>query len=162
VVRTTLGAEVETTVSVSGSEGVAREFLDQSTSLADNTTEIVSVAPPSGVVYELLALKVSVRGVSGATGNDHRVEVAHEATGQTVLTMTSNPTDRIDYRDNIVNTATRTQRPSTEIAQLMTVRGLRADSTRGFRIAYRNRTGLSQTQTRQYRFVFREIQVEEI
>jgi len=161
VVRTTLGADVETTVTVSGSESVDYLDITQTTTVSAGGRENVNVRAPSGAVYELLALVAAIPGIAGTSGKTHELRVKSESEGIKVLTAGSNGPDFITIDNQIVKRATNIQRPSTEIAQQSAVQGLRADSSNGFQFRYLNDTNSDQTGTRTYRLWVRQIRVSE-
>jgi len=161
VVRTTLGAEVETTVTVSGSESVDYLTATQGGTVSANGREDVNIRAPSGSVYELLALVAVIPGIGGTSGQSHELRIRSESEGIKVLTAGSNGPDFIIINDQIVQNATGTQNPSTEIAQQNAVQGLRADSSNGFQLRYVNNTSNDQTGNRIYRLWLREITVSE-
>jgi len=159
VVRTTLGAEVETTVTVSGSESVDYINRDQSTTLPSGGSETIIVRPPTGFVYELLDLSIFIRDVAPASSGTHEFIVSSEAERIDFLKSDGDHTKDLGYRINGLIGGVSVNEPDNTTAQLIAPQGKRADETRGFLIKTFNRTDADQTDTRQYRLWVRQIQV---
>jgi len=158
MVRTTLGAEVETNVTVAGSESVDFLSVDQSTDVADGTNDVVIVRPPSGFLYELVSLGMLVRS-TGGTG-EHRLIVQSEAQRVTILRGVSDGTTTIRYQGGTFSSANIEAIPSSSGQGSQQVRGARIDSGNGLAFEYQNRSGATQTDNRRLRLWVRKIQVE--
>jgi len=161
VVRTTLGAEVDTTVTVSGSESVDFLNADRTTNIPSGGAESVTVRPPSGSIYELLGLRLSIDGISGEGATSHFLKVRSEAEIIGVINGSSVGDSDISFRFGYWRTATDNSEPESTTAQTTVIQGLRADDTNGYLVRYDNGTNSAQTATRQYRFWVREIEVSE-
>lgn len=161
MVRTTLGAEVETTVTVSGAEAVDFLTLDQSSTVPANTDNVTIARPPDGFIYELVTVRLVADGVSSATSGGHGWALESESLDTVVLKFSSAPTDFVAYNTSTVSKATSRSTPSDPTAQSLLLRGLRFDSTDGLAIRYFNSTNADQTQTRNIEAWVRQIQVAE-
>jgi hypothetical protein len=160
MVRTTLGAEVDTTVTATGSEGVDIINLDDDTTVADGTADTKVVRPPTGEVYELQQIRFRYRATNGA-GFEHTVSFGLEGTTVGYGFYASNPGTDIRYGNSTVRAADRTQRPADSVSQLLAPRGIRADSSTGYQIIYNNVSGADQTAPRELQLLVRSIQVGE-
>jgi len=161
VVRTALGAEVETSVSVQGSESV--RFIDatQTGTVSSGGSESVVVTAPPGTVLELLGLTVVVQLPSSATAGDHTVDILSDTKQIVVLLMRSDSTARIFYGTGFIQEANLISDPPTVRAQQEAIRGYRVDDTNGLEIVYSNQLDAAQSDDRQYKLWAREIQVAE-
>jgi len=161
MVRTTLGAEVETTVTVSGSESV--DYLDarRSSTVSANSAELITVRPPAGFVYELITIKLDIRGISGEGSAQHQVGLQSETLGITTLFGRSSGDDRLRYQTSHWANASQSKQPPDVAAAVTAVKGLRADDSNGFQIRYQNQTASDQTGDRIYQLWVRQIEVGE-
>jgi len=159
VVRTTLGAEVETSVTVSGSESVDYINRDQTTDLPAGDREVVIVRPPAGFVYELLGLRFLVRDIPAATTGSQEVQVQSEAERIGILAVKGSQSDNLNYTAEGLSGGTVFADPADTTSQILAPRGLRADENRGFRFRTFNRTDADNSVPRQYRLWVRQIQV---
>jgi len=159
MVRTTLGAEVETNVSVSGSESVTFLEFDQTETVPANTTENATIRAPQGSILELLSLDLFIPNHGTASDGDHRFDLRSESQAIPVLSIVSDAGVNIQYSFSTVNTGNIAQTPSTDVAQGEAVRGIRADENNGFQFNYRNRSSVDQTSRRRYSLWVRQIQV---
>jgi len=160
MVRTTLGAEVETTVTATGSEGVETINLDDDTTVAAGTSDTKVVRPPTGEVYELQQIRFTYQPTNG-TESGHTVNLRLEGTAVGYGFYGSNPGTAIEYGDSTVKAADVQQLPTDSVSQLLAPRGIRADSSNGYRITYNNTTGADQTALRELKLLVRSIQVGE-
>jgi len=158
MVRTTLGAEVETTVTATGSEGVETINLDDDTTVAAGTTDTKVARPPTGEIYELQQIRFKYPATNG-TETAHSVDLGVEGTAAGYGLYASNPGSDITYEDSTLKAADREQVPADSVSQLLAPRGIRADSSNGYRIIYKNLTGADQTALRELRLLVRSIQV---
>jgi len=161
MVRTTLGAEVETDVTVQGSESAELVNLDQSDTVPGGGSEVVTLRPPAGSIFELLSARVVVRDVSSTASDNHDFTIQTETQDVRVLQARGSADANLSYSKSEITSANVFQLPSSTTAQLLSVRGLRASPQSGIQVEYRNFTSTSQTQDRTYRFAVREIQVSE-
>jgi len=163
MVRTTLGAEVETSVTVSGSETVDFVAETFTSSLASNATQEIVIRPPSGFLYELRALRFFAFGPSrsGATSGSHKAVLQSETSRINVLSLTSNHDTLLRYENSHITDADISSQPPSTTAQTLAVRGLRADAQSGFLLAYENNTNSSTSETRAIQLWVRQIQVSE-
>jgi len=161
VVRTTLGAEVDTTVTVSGSESVEYIRADSTDTLAADGSESIVVRPPTGFVFELLAYRFEVDAPSSSGSDVHAMILKSESRTIDLLQANSTDTDDIVYKANHIVTGTTKQSPPTATAQALATRGARADSGNGFLIQYFNTSTATQTDSRTIRLWVREIAVSE-
>ncbi len=159
MVRTTLGAEVETSVTVAGSESVETVNIDQDQTLPAGANETLLVRPPSGFIYVLLGVKIFIRGVSGASSDTHQVNLQSEADNISVLEGRSSGEKPIEYQHAHFVSATVSSSPTAPGDSTRSVRGIRASDTAGFVLKYFNPDSQDQTSTRQYRLWVRRIQV---
>jgi len=161
VVRTTLGAEVDTTVTVSGSEST--DFIEQtrSTALSAGASETINVRPPTGKIYELLAFRFRALSPGGAAGDRHILFLRSESKAIAVLAGIASGDKELQYNTSFFQDADDTQRPPTAAAQTAAVKGIRADATNGFQVFYQNDTAVSQTNDRETKLWVREIEVSE-
>lgn len=159
MVRTTLGAEVSTEVTVAGSESVDFLRVRETGNVSGGTTERTNVRAPAGRVYELLGLRFDVSEVSSTASGQHLVQLQSESESIRALSANSSGSDDVTYTASNFESATSSQSPSTDVAQLLAPRGLRADDTNGYQFSYSNLTGSTQTGARTYRLWVREIKV---
>jgi hypothetical protein len=161
MVRTTLGAEVETSVTVQGSEAVDFLEADQSTDVVDTGSDSSIIRAPANRIYELVALKIIIRDPGGTTDGFHRLRVQSESEGIELLRAESDGTTNIIYRSGGYQAANLVSQPTGAGNGSLVVRGARVDETNGLEILYDNRSGATQTRTRLIRVWVREIQVGE-
>jgi len=161
MVRTTLGAEVETTVTVSGSESVDFLTLDKTSTVSSRSVERTIVTAPAGSVYELVTVKLQASGISAATSGKHGWLVGSDSLSGGILSFNSNAGDDVEYDFSTVRSGTKIQLPSDPAAQSLVLRGLRFDSTDGLNLRYRNDTDADQPGRRNIELWVREIQVSE-
>lgn len=161
MVRTTLGAEVDTTVTVSGSESVV--FLDasQGSTVSANQGENVVVRPQPGFVFELLSLRARIPAVSGTAGSNHFVELRSESQSISSFFARSGGDKVIFYDTSYIRSATIEAQPPSTTAQTLAVRGLRADPSNGYEFRYQNGTSQDQSSSRDYQLWVRRIRVED-
>jgi len=161
MVRTTLGAEVETTVTVSGSESV--DFIDatQSGTVSAGNTEIATVSAPTGFIYELLALKVTIPIPGSATSGSHDLLLTSQEERINRLFMQSDNTANLTYDNGVISSANTVQKPPNNVSQTLATGGLRADDTNGYRLRYRNGLDVDQPNDRRYKLWARQIEVGE-
>lgn len=161
MVRTTLGAEVDTTVTVSGSEDVEFLSADSTVTVPAGGSEETIVRPPTGSIYVLLSLRLAVGSVSGSSTGEHGFIVNSESLRIGALAALSNNTDGAAYDLSHIQSATSNQQPIAPGDQTTAVRGLRAGPSNGFLIRYVNSTDASQADNREIRLWLRKIQVSE-
>lgn len=161
MVRTTLGAEVDTTVTVSGSESVDQIDASSSTTVSASQGENVIVRPPSGTIYDLLALRLTAEPPAGSSSGNHSITLRSEDLFIGAVDLESFHSDPLEYTSSEIIDASANQVPSSSAAQAQAVRGLRADNSSGFLIRYFNDTDADQTQNRIIRLWVREIQVSD-
>jgi len=161
VVRTTLGAEVETSVTVSGSESVDFVKSKQTANISDGDNETVTIRAPTGTVYEVITAVVIARGISGQGSGSHRILVRSQTQKINILNGATDGDKDLLYLEENFRPSVNSQRPSTETAQLFAVKGVRIDDTNGLQFKYINNTGATQTTAREYTLWVREIQVGE-
>lgn len=161
MVRTTLGAEVETSVTVQGSESVDFINLDQSTTVPAGQEETITLRPPTGFVYEILTARLQAPAIPGSATNTHDISVQTELETIRVLQLRSDATTKAEYARGFIRSGNQRQNPPTATAQTLAVRGLRASPQAGISVTYRNFSSTDQTAQRRYRFAVRQIQVAE-
>jgi hypothetical protein len=159
MVRTTLGAEVDTTVTVSGSESVNFIEIDQTGSVSPNTAETTLLTAPQGSVIELLGAKLGVRQPSAPTSGTHRLQVRSAVGNIEAVFLESNHNTRLLYDTGLIQFADVRAVPTTEVAQQQAIRGYRADSTNGINLRYVNVTDAAISEKRKYRLWTRQIEV---
>jgi len=159
MVRTTLGAEVETTVTVSGSESVDYLNLDQTSDIPDADSQTTIVRPPSGSVYELLAIILVSTPPSTADSGLHEIQMKSETAEIPLLFMRSDHTTLVRYRRGNINRANLVQQPANDQILIQLLQGLRFDEDNGLEITVSNELNTVQTETREIRLWVREIQV---
>jgi len=162
MVRTSLGAEFTANVDVRGAEDVATVTADTGTTVPSQTTQTDIIRPPNGFVYELLSFRFRAPPLSGASSGSHGVFILNESVFVTAYVARSFAADPVAVTANTTTNGTKTQIPSTETAQLQSLRGLRASPNNGFEVQYRNSSNVAQNQQRQIRFWFRLIEVERV
>lgn len=161
MVRTTLGAEVETSVTVSGSESVDYINADKSTTLPSGDSESIIIRPPTGFVYEVLTLTFIVPGVSSATSGTQRIDFESEEERISTLTAKASQSNDLTYDSRALTGGSSIEAPPNTTAQIIAPRGLRGDETRGFRFFTQNNTNADNTNERRYRLWVRQVQVSE-
>jgi hypothetical protein len=161
MVRTTLGAEVETTVTVSGSESVDFLEIEPTTDIPTGQDERIVIRPPSGALYELIAATLLASSPGGNSTDTHQLTIQSEQKFIALLNIVSSGDKRILFASNVVQDGDVTQTPGSDAAQTVAVRGARAGRQDGFTIRYLNRSGATQTNSRRYRLWVREIEVGE-
>jgi hypothetical protein len=159
MVRTTLGAEVETNVTVSGSESV--EFLEikRTSDVLTGDREATAVRPPAGSLYELIAASLLVDDPGGNSTDTHRLDVQSESETIPILNIISSGDKQIELINNTVTDGDVNQNPGTDAAQVLTLKGARASNENGYQFRYINKSGATQTGRRRYRLWLREIEV---
>jgi len=162
VVRTTLGAEVDTTVTVSGSESVELVDLTQSGSVSSGNAEVVSLTAPTGFVFEVLSVTLIVRGISGAGGINQKLSIRAGGGKLVIAGATSSPTSPVRYNQSYWIQADVEANPASPGDQTAAVRGTRADDSIGINIRYKNNTDSNQTADREYKLLVRRIQVGKV
>jgi hypothetical protein len=161
MVRTTLGAEVETSVTVQGTESVDFINLDRTTTVAAGEQEEIILAPPTGFVYEILSARLTVPLISSSASSIHELNVSSQVAQIRVLSIQSDSTNRMDYARGFIRDGNQRKHPPTATAQTLAVRGIRASPQAGIAIVYRNFSSTDQTDLRKYRIAVRQIQVGE-
>jgi len=161
MVRTTLGAEVETSVTVSGSESIDFITKDRASTVASGGFDSIIIRPPAGRIYELLGLRVVAPAPNGASSGTHKFTIQSETNQVSPLQGISNHTDPVIYRRAYLKSATDTQDPPDTTAQALAPKGLRADESNGYNLFYKNDTDVAQTGAREQRLWVREIKVSE-
>jgi len=161
VVRTTLGAEVETTVTVAGSEELDLITAFESGSVPPLTAENTTITAPSGFIFEVLSAKLLVGAISGAGGNLQRISVRSGGGEITYTEAESKPTSQLLYNAGYWPEADVSSEPAAPGDQTAAVRGIRIDDTVGITLRYNNRTDTAQTGRREYELLVRKIQVTE-
>jgi len=161
MVRTTLGAEVETSVTVEGSESVDIVVVTGSGTVAGGSSEEVILRAPAGVIYEILAVNLRVDAVSSTATDIHFVRLQSESKSVNVVQGNSDANTKILYQSSHFTKANQGQRPPDVAAQGPTVSGLRADSSAGFQFQYVNNSSQDHTDARRYKLWLRQIQVGE-
>jgi len=159
VVRTTLGAEVETTVNVSGSEDVDFINADISAPISAGNNVIRTVRPPTGALYELISLRLEAANPGGSSGDSHDITLRTELQGITTLVGVASGDQRLRFNGSFFQDADSVQRPPTPAAQITAIKGSRASETAGFDLRYRNKTAVTQTTDVKIRLWVREITV---
>jgi len=122
----------------------------------------VTVRAPSGYIYEIISMMLAAPPVPGAASGTHSFEVRSEQGTVPITYGESNYNDCVEYICGIWHTATVGAIPTTEIAQIFCVRGLRIDSDSGIVVDYRNMTGATQTDARIMYFWVRKVKVTEV
>ncbi len=161
MVRTTLGAQVETNVTVTGSESV--EYLDfsQSGNVPDGSLEQTVVRASPGTIFEFINLDVTIPSPGGTSTDTHSLAVVTESPNVNVLFARSDGATPVGYRRNFISSGNDIQDPPTAAAQSLAIRGLRADENNGILLIYSNKSGATQTSDRTYKLSVRVIQVKE-
>jgi len=161
MVRTTLGAEVETTVTVSGSETV--DFISEgfSSSVASGDNQLITIRPPAGFIYELRAFNFFALNPasSGATTGTHQMRLKSESKQVTVLTLEASHNKLLRYQNGHAADADVSENPPATTAQTNVVKGLRAGAQNGYQIEYKNRTDSSTSELRRVKLWVRQIEV---
>lgn len=161
MVRTTLGAEVETEVTVSGSEDVKYVNADSNATIPAGGRETITIRSPTGTVFEMLTVRLRAFGISGQASEDHNLRLRSEAEQIRSLLFISAGDKALEYADSRVASGTISQRPETTTSQTLAVKGLRATDTNGYQVQYRNNTSASQTGRLTVRLWVRQIEVGE-
>jgi len=117
---------------------------------------------PAGYIYEVITMNLSVTSVSGATSGTHAFQIEDEEAGIPVTRAVSTYNTGLSYIYSIWRVASSYVYPTDEVAQLLCIRGLRADSSTGIAVEYQNATNATQTQPRFAWFWLRKIKVTEI
>jgi hypothetical protein len=161
MVRTTLGAEVETTVTVSGSESV--EYLDATSggTISANTQETILVRPPAGAIYELLSFKAIAQDFGAASDGEHDITLRSEAERIAALRIQADAANDILYAQSHILRGNLRQDPPDVTAQTLAPRGLRASASNGFEFLYRNQADADQTRDRGIQLWVRKIEVSQ-
>lgn len=161
MVRTTLGAEVDTTVTVSGSESVDFVDLSQTSTLTAGSEETVRLTAQSGTVIETLGFKLAAPQVSAATSGFHFAQLQVGGIGIRALNLNSLNDAGLNYQTGAIQTANNGGSPSDPSAQQQAPLGLRADNVSPITIKYSNQLDVDQTNSRTYQFALRVITVSE-
>jgi hypothetical protein len=159
MVRTTLGAEVDTTVSVSGSESVEFINADLSDTIPAGGQTFIDIRPPDGSIYVLLAMLLDIDDPNGSSTGDHEVRFQSEKAVVELIFAQSDHTERLKYDDKTITFGNLTKLPTGEAAQALATQGPRADDTNGFQLDYRNNTDVDQTSGITFRLWVRKVQV---
>jgi hypothetical protein len=159
VVRTTLGAEVDTTVTVSGSESVDYLTVDQTNDLGSGNTRLTTIRPPAGNVYELLGIRLTCNVPGTASSGSHGFDVESETAAVRLLDLKSDHTKQVEYSRGEVTAANKTALPKSAVAQVQVLKGLRFDENNGLDISYTNNLDITQTRDRFIRVWVRQIEV---
>lgn len=160
MVRTTLGAEVETTVTVSGSESVDFVRADATATLSANNQESVIIRASEGEIYEVISASLQARSVDSQASKTHFIRVKSETQNIVVALGRSNGDSDIKYQRSYWNQADDLAAPEPPGDQTAALRGLRIGSNNGLVIQYKNFTNFDQTTRRRFRFWVRVIQVQ--
>jgi len=159
MVRTTLGAEVETTVTVSGSEAVDFVSVDSTPNLADGDEEVIVFRPPDGVIYEVMGLRFDALSPSGSDTGDHGFRLRFEGQDINILHIRASGNKRCQTLNGEAAFADVFALPPDPAAFQAQTHGMRLDSTGGLQLRYRNRSGAIQGNRREVRFAVRAITV---
>jgi hypothetical protein len=161
VVRTTLGAEVDTTVTVSGSESVEYISADFTPPIAANTGVSTIIRPPNRFVYELLSFRMTIDSGTGDASGNHSVLVRSETEQVNILAGKATGDQPLQYDTNYWQAADISADPDTTAAQVQSPRGVRADSGNGYEIFYNNNTANVQNSGIAVRLWLQQIEVSE-
>jgi len=137
------------------------EWIDanSSTTVPSSSWEDVTIRAPAGHIYEITGIYLFCLSPSGATSGKHSFSVTLEAYGIPVLRGESSYNSKLEYAYGRWVSANEAAEPTSDIAQLMVLRGIRIDDTNGIKIRYMNYTNVNQTYTRQMRLYVRKIKV---
>jgi len=140
-------------------ESVEWVDVSQTATIASNASESIIVRAPTGYIYEVVTGVFFAAPPSGATTGSHSIVIDSENLGIGLMDAESLYSDALEYVYCKWLYATSSANPSTEIGQLMAIRGVRVDSLNGLEIYYWNGTDVSQTIERTYKLWFRKIKV---
>lgn len=142
------------------SESISFIEINDSTDVSGNNgfAEVI-IRPPTGQLFEVVAVEANVGPVTNATTGTHSFIFKSETEAIQVLRGSSVFSDGIDYNSGYWDQATDEKEPPDVQAQGFQPRGLRIDETNGLEIEYNNLTDATQTRTRQIRAWVREIRV---
>lgn len=116
----------------------------------------------TGYIYEVIAMRLSCAANYSASSGFHRFEVMSENAYIPVTYASASYNNFLSYHwCEWVGTYTSVH-PSDATAQLLCIRGLRADSENGIIVEYFNGSNATQTSTRWAWFWLRKIKVSEI
>jgi len=161
VVRTTLGAEIDTTVTVSGSESVEYLSDDFASPIAANSLMSKVIRPPDRFVYELLSIRLGVGSGTGDSTGTHNMFLRSESAQVSVILGKATGDQPLEYVNNYWNSADISADPDTTAAQVQSPRGVRADPSNGYEIFYINNTANAQNSDVTVRLWLRQIEVSE-
>ena len=161
MVRTTLGAEVETTVSVQGAEQLKIIDATITSDIPNTVKETVIVRSNTGTVFNVRGIRVTTGSPGGQSSKQHDVFLKVEGTAINQLTATASGDKPIAINDNIIQDADKDKVPSTEQAQATVLQNLTADDSNGLSIEYRNISGATQTNRILIQVLVREVRVSE-
>ena len=124
---------------------------DKSSSLASNSTEVFSIQPPSGELWELLAIYFNVNGPGGTTGVHDLIMRLSDGTNNINLFWGEQARDvALKFEYNIWS-STSDQTPVNEISQITQIQNIKVVNGYYFEMAYSNWTDTNQTNTRSYK-----------
>jgi len=152
-------AEADISVNQNPAESVEFIQKDQSSTVSSSGGEQVTIKPPSGYIYELLAMKIDTPPPPSATSGEHYVSLKAEGYGIALTSAASDYTNTCRYDSGNWSKATNGANPSSASAQQQSIRGARFDSSNGLKVSYTNNTDASNSNNRQYRFIVRKIKV---
>jgi len=159
MVRTTLGAEVETTVNVTGAESVEFIRSDIGGPIPDGSEASAVIRPPTGFLYELISIRLFAPNPGGTSSGTHELRVRTESKQIGILLGTASGDKRLFFNQNIWVDADDRQRPFNQAGQTTAVAGGRASETAGITVRYLNRSTVSQSSDITVRLWVRKIQV---
>lgn len=151
--------EIQSSQTIQAAESVEFINADQTTTVSAGTGETTVVKAPAGYIYELRGARLSVDAPGGSAGNNHVLSVSSESEGVSHLFMKSDEATKLLYSHGYVRSANDTVHPTTEIAQLLSLRGLQMDDTNGLQFDYNNNADVDQTNNRVIRLAVRKYKV---
>lgn len=146
-----------------GVQDISFEIVD----LSDNTSvasgggdDTQNLQPASGYIYEVIGFYYKAPDPTGSTSGSHKIYVRSSLDSEmSFLSGASNSGADLLYKNNVWTSADNFQVPSTEDAQVNSIRNLMCDHSNYLELYYKNATDANQTASRDSYFLVKKIRV---